>query len=102
MDTNTPLADHDLLVRLDTKVDGLTQSFQDFHLSLAARVLKTETRLDAIDIYHAAIPLAQYQQAYEWVTKFKNNLTFTVAVGGAMMALLGGVISAILVRWLQI
>lgn len=96
------IKDHDLLVKLDTKMDALTQSFQDFHSNLVTRVLKTEARLDQIDIYHASIDIKHFQENSQWVDKIKANVTLMIFLGGTVLALLGGLISSIIVRWLNI
>ena len=92
MDNTLPINDHDLLIKLDTKMDGLTQSVNDFHSNLITRVIKVESRLDTMDIYHAAIPLKEYDEAFKWVQRFRANVTLLLGIGGLVIATLGGLI----------
>ena len=97
-----PLNDHDLLIKLDTKLDGLITNMASFQNDVVVRMVKAETRLDQIDIYHAGIPLKSYDDIYQWAVRIRSNLTFVLALAGTVTAVLGGFISALLTKWFNI
>lgn len=99
---NLPISDHDLLTKLDVKMDSLAMDFKDFRESIILRLIKAESRLDGMDIYHAAIPLKEYDGAYHWVMNLRSNFQLILIVGGALMAVVGGIVANILSKWLHI
>ncbi len=94
--------DHDLLIKLDTKMDGLSLNLKDFQTNLITRVSRTEARLDAEDIYHASIPLKDYDNAFHWVEGIRSNFNLLVSLGALLAATLGAIISTVITRWLHI
>jgi hypothetical protein len=72
----TPANDHDLLVRLDTKLDALSLSFAEVKIAVAAkadasRVEKLEASVEVLKTkaYGAAGALAALQFVLHWFLK---------------------------------
>lgn len=105
MDSTTnslPLNDHDLLIKLDTKMDGLSTNLKDFQTNLITRVARTENRLDTIDIFHAGIPLKDYDSAYQWVQRIRANFWLLVGIGAVLTATIGALVNNLISSWLHL
>lgn len=102
MDKVPIMSDHDVLVTLNTKFDLLAIDVKDIKDNIVARIAKVETRLDSMDLYHASIPLKDYEALAKWVENFRSNLKFLFTVAGLSLAIVGGLVSQILVKWLKI
>lgn len=94
--------DHDVLVTLNTKFDILAIDVKDIKDNLITRIVRVETRLDAMDVYHASIPLKDYDAIAKWTENFRSNLKFVMAIAGLSMAIIGGLVSQLLARWLHL
>lgn len=94
--------DHDLLIKLDTKMDGLANSFNQYYTDLTVRVTKVEARLDKEDLYNAAIPMDRIRSNSDWVDGFRSNWRLIAAIFGFAVAIFGGVVSTVILRWLHI
>ncbi|PWU04795.1 MAG: hypothetical protein C5B43_04115 [Verrucomicrobia bacterium] len=93
--------DHDMLVTLNTKVDQLTFDIKDIKDNLITRMAKVESRLDAIDLYHAQIPLSQYNDIAKWTENFRANLKFIMIISGISLSLFGAIIERLLQLWFK-
>lgn len=98
MESSFQSRDHDMLVTLNTKVDQVTFDIKDLKDSLIIRMAKAEARLDAEDVYHAAIPLKQYDDNSKWVDSFRSNYKLILAFIGISSAAIGGFIDHILTK----
>lgn len=97
-----PTNDHDLLIKLDTKMDGLANNLKDFQTNLITRVSRVENRLDQEDIYHAKIDLTRFNTLADWVENLKSNFHLLLAIGGLVVAIIGGIIARLIFYWLHI
>lgn len=86
--------DHDLLIRLDTKVDDLKIQVQAIKDDLVTRVNKVEARLDIIDLYGAQFVDAP--QLAVFLRSLRSNIKIILFIGApiyaAFIALIGEVI----------
>lgn len=80
MDKNIKMKDHDLLIRVDTRLGVLSDDIKNLSNDLLLRVIKVEGRLDVIDLYHAKIPLDDYNKAYLWVNKLRDNFRLIIFI----------------------
>lgn len=90
--------DRDLLISVSTKQDLMAVDIKDIKTDLLGRIIKTESRLDAMDVYHAAIPLKDYEEKAAWVGTFRSNIKFMMVAS----ALLFGSIGAVIVKIIEI
>lgn len=98
-DSNTlNRADRDILVAVSTKVDQLTFDVKDLKNDLLSRMIKAETRLDGIDIYHAGIDMAHFQKNSQWVDGFRSNYKFILLLGGLLLGTLGGLVDHLVTK----
>lgn len=93
--------DRDLLIAVSTKQDLMAVDIKDIKTDLLGRIMKTEGRLDAIDIYHASIPLKEYENIAAWVVNFKSNIKFMMVAAGLLFSILGAVVGRILEKWFR-
>jgi len=95
-DSRQSMTDHDMLIRLDTKVDSVIDNFKSLQDGMQARLLTVESKIRDIDAVHAQVdPLGskkQIQEDAEWIHDFKLRWKFIVFLIG----FLGGVASVIL------
>lgn len=104
-------SDRDLLIRVDTKVDALTQTVKELNDGTATRLAKMETKhetdfatisakLESIDIYHAKIEpnMPVYDDNSRWVTSLRGNLKLIAF----FYSLFQGVITVLIIWLLQI
>lgn len=100
--------DRDLLIRLDTKVDAITQQVKDLADGTQMRLSKLEAkhetdmaksyaRLDAIDLYHAKIDLNRYEGLASWVSNFRANVALIYGV----LVFFSGLITAFMLWLIQ-
>lgn len=94
--------DHDILITLVTKVDQLTLDIRDLKTDLITRVAKAEARLDANDVFHAAIPLKDYDEIARWAGNLRANFKLIIIVGGVIVSILASVLSKLIGEWLHI
>lgn len=94
------LRDHDLLVKVDTKVDYLTDKLNDLNDGLNTRVTKLEARADANDVYHASIDLPYYKYIAEWAYGFKAKLAVFIFIGGSLMIIINAVVISIIQNYI--
>lgn len=78
--SNFTRLDRDLLIRLDTKVDGLQDQIKDIAMGTTMRLAKVEARLDQEDIYHAKIDLNYYNDLAKWASGMRANLKVVGAI----------------------
>jgi hypothetical protein len=64
--------------------------------SLLERIIKLETRMDAQDVYHAAIPLKKYDDLANWGTSFRSNYKIILTIGGILVGLIGAAVDQLL------
>lgn len=90
-------SDHDVLIRLDAKVDDLKAQVGDLKSDLIARVTKLEAWKDTQDVYGAqfndAPALAQY------IRSFRSNLKLIASIGLPIYALAIAVLTRLLAKW---
>lgn len=80
--------DHDLLIALNVKVDRLSVDVRDNHTDNEGRVTKIETRLDAIDKYHAGIDLPHFQTNSAFVDDLRSSWKVVVTMAGGIFFVL--------------
>lgn len=90
-----------MLVVLNTKVDQLTFDIKDIKDNVITRISKAEARLDAMDIYHASIPLKDYDTIARWTENFRSNIKFISIIGGTCIAIVGAIIERLLQMWFR-
>ena len=93
--------DHDILVVLNTKVDQLTFDIKDIKDNIVVRIAKVEARLDSMDVYHAGIPLKDYEDIARWTSNFRSNIKFITFVGGLCVAIIGALIERLMQIWFK-
>lgn len=98
--TNPP--DHDLLIALNVKVDRLSIDVRDNHTDSESRVSKIETRLDAIDKYHAGIDLPHFRANSEFVDDLRANWKFILGFGGVLLAIIEAGLSELIKIYFKI
>jgi hypothetical protein len=96
------MPDHDLLIKLDTKMDGLAASFNQYYTDLTMRVSKLENRMDKEDLYHAGIDLPHLKGNSEWVDGWRSNWRLIIGVFSGVAAITGGVVSTFIIHWLHL
>jgi len=101
MDTNPNRNDRDMLIMLNTKVDQMGFDIKDLKEGVLERLVKVETRLDAEDVFHAAIPLDHYKANSEWVDNFKSNYKLILFFIGLASAAFGGFIDHLLTKFFK-
>jgi hypothetical protein len=94
--------DHDLLITLNTKVDQLTSDLRDLKDNLLSRIIRAETRLDSMDVYHAAIPLKDYDDIARWTQSFRSNIKFIAPLLLALVSVAAGLIARVMQVWLKL
>lgn len=96
------MSDHDLLITLNTKFDGLTQDIKQNTDGLVAKIADHEVRIKAAEKLHDELqPLKTAEQVKintQWIHDFK--LTYRIVVGIA--AAVGGMVGFILALLTQI
>ncbi len=80
--------DHDLLIALNVKVDRLTADMRDNNTDNTTRIARVETRLDAIDNYHAGIDLPHFKANSEFVDDLRANWKFIIGISGIALAII--------------
>lgn len=103
MDNKNTLAprDHDMLVVLNTKVDQLTFDIKEIKDNIITRIAKAEARLDAIDLYHAAVPLKEYGDLAKWVDTFRSNYKLIITFGGIFAGIIGAIFEKIIQNYFR-
>lgn len=96
------LKDHDLIVTANVKLDGLMVDIKDIKQDLMGRMTRIETRLDAIDVYHARIPLEKYEALATWAEGFRSNIKLMMVFSGLLFGVISAVITQFVMRWLHI
>lgn len=96
------LRDHDLIVTANVKLDGLVKDIQDIKQDLMGRMSRIETRLDAMDVYHAKIPLEKYESLANWTENFRSNIKLMMVFSGLLFGVISAVITQFVMRWLHI
>jgi|GEM_PF-5365220 len=86
-------SDRDILVAVATKQDLMAKDVADIKIDLVSRIAKSEARLDVIDIYHAGIPLKEYEDIAKWTMKLRTNLKFILMSWSFVVGALGAYIS---------
>ena len=88
--------DHDLLIRLDAKVDQLSLDIKSLGEGVSIRIAKIEQRLDIVDkILSETDPTALvklFNEDHEWIKGFK--ITWKIILG--LIGLIGIIIGVIL------
>lgn len=88
--------DRDLLISVSTKQDLMAVDIKDIKSDLLGRIVKVEARLDSIDVYHAGIPLTEYESLANWVRNFRSNIKFMMVAAGLLFSILGAIVGRIL------
>lgn len=93
MKKDNPLTDHDLLIRLDAKVDNLSTDVKLMGDGLSGRVSNLETWREGIDIYHAKIPLEKYIKLADSYERVQSNFKLLAFIGLPIYTVMLGFIS---------
>lgn len=101
-DTVLPGRDHDMLVGLNIKVDQLTTQISELKDNSLMRIAKAESRLDAIDVYHATVNQQEVIATIEWTKSFRSNVKLIATLGGVTLATLGGLIGNLIQKWFKL
>lgn len=72
--------ERDLLIRLDTKVEGLTSEVKDIKADIISRMAKAEARIDSLELVNAG---------------FKANIKLIGFVITVLAATIGGVAATV-------
>jgi hypothetical protein len=71
------LEDHDLLIRVDTKVDQLSLDIKEIKDGTAQRLAVLESRVEAIEKLHNEVNPTETLKRFETVEKWVNNFQLT-------------------------
>lgn len=96
------LRDHDLIVTANVKLDSLATDVRDIKQDLIGRIVRVEARLDAMDVYHAKIPLEKYDALATWVEGFRSNIKLMMAFSGMLFGLISALLVQFILHWLKI
>lgn len=98
--TQTITTDHDLLIRLDEKMNALSKEFKDYGdgaktdiILIKKRADDQEKRIDAIEEFHTSLnaPLLvkQIQADHEWINGYKKTYKIMLALVGLIGIIVG-------------
>ncbi len=88
--------DHDLLITLNAKFDNLSIDVKTMGDGLSTRVALLEKWREDMDIYHAKIPLEEYEKLAESYKGFLSNWKLLTIITAPIFAILVAVISELI------
>lgn len=82
--------DHDLLIRLESKVDGLVIDIKDLKDGTSQKIADHEARLKVIELSHEKIDpekaIEELHLASQWIHDFKLTWKITLGIAGGVGA----------------
>lgn len=94
MTPDFPKTDHDLLNRLDVKVDDIKIQVQNLKDDSIARLAKLELRVDKIEVYNAQFPDAK--ELASNVRVFQSNWKVIAVIWSALISIMTAIVVRIL------
>jgi len=101
--TTKPNNDHDLLIRLEAKLDQVILDVKDLKDGTSMKIANLEVRLNEVEGCHKQIdPLnavVRLRAVEDWVTEQKINIKWLITIASAVGGMAGFIISQ-LGKWL--
>lgn len=96
------LADHDVIVGLDVKVTRLISDVSDMSKNIDGRLASAESKIEAIEKYHAAIDMPRYSKLADSYENFSSNWKIMISIAIFISGVMASIITAFIIKTFHI